>query len=316
MLLISFSALGQDITEDLLLHYSFDNNLQDVSENSYDAINFGASFTEDRLGNQNGAIYFDGINDYINLPNLIELKPELPVSFSFWIRYDSDNFNDRDVFNTSFEEDVNSGIYFNSQQSTGNFAINYGDGSNNYTSGSRQTYVSNIQINTGTWHHVAITVSASNNMKIYINCRELGGQYSGSGGQLQYSSLPGTIGRHDRQLGVPANYFKGALDDFRYWDIELTQEDVNFLCDDTLNINDITDVTPEIKLYPNPTNDILYIQTKGQNFENILIYNSVGQIVLKQNYENNIDVTSLSEGIYYLRLTNNTSTEIRKFIIE
>ncbi|MEP0263985.1 LamG-like jellyroll fold domain-containing protein [Dokdonia sp.] len=316
-LFISFSVFGQDINEGLLLHYTFNNTYLDTTENGYDATNFGTTFTEDRFGNANGALLFDGINDYINLPNIEALKPDLPVSFSFWIRYDSENPNDRDVFNTSFEEDVNTGIYFNSQQSTGNFAISYGDGADSYTPSSRRTYVSNTQINTGFWHHIAITVSSQNDMKIYIDCNELGGEYSGSGGELQYSSSPGTIGRHDRQLVVPANYFKGAIDNFRYWNRELSQDDITFLCEETLDIEEVASVSKETTIYPNPTDGIIHFKSKNSSYDTVLLYNNLGQTVLKAAYQTTLDLSTLPKGIYYIHLIENKiPIEIKKVIIK
>ncbi|MFT5892199.1 MAG: hypothetical protein ACI9Y7_002309 [Dokdonia sp.] len=317
ILLFSFSLLGQDITDNLLLHYKFDNNALDSSENSYHATNFGASFTEDRFGNENGAIYFDGINDYIDLPNLMELKPQLPLSFSFWIRYDSENADKRDVFNTSYEEDVSSGVYFNSSQSLGRFAVNYGDGSNSYTSNTRRTLVSNVPINTGAWHHVAVVISSEIDMKIYIDCRDLGGQYSGSGGTLQYSNTPGSIGRHDRQLGVPANHFEGALDNFRYWNRELSLQEVTLLCEEVLSITDVASTTENSIIFPNPSNGILHIQSKDKAIDYISVYNTMGQEVFKQKYQSNIDISHLHKGIYFLRLIHgNSLSETRKVIIK
>ena len=89
-------------SQELLLHYNFDNNITDSSGNNYNGVPSGVTFVEDRNGNPNSAVSFDGINDFIDFPNLSELKPELPVSFSFWIKYESDFVTDRVVFNTSF----------------------------------------------------------------------------------------------------------------------------------------------------------------------------------------------------------------------
>ncbi len=312
-----FSVFGQDITENLLLHYTFDNTFLDASDNNYDATNFGASFVEDRFGNSNGALLFDGIDDYINLPNLTALKPNLPVSFSFWIRYDSEGANDRDVFNTSFEEDVNTGIYFNSQQSTGNFAVNYGDGSSNYTSSTRRTYVSNEPIDTGEWQHIAIIVNSQNDMKIYVDCVEFGGGYSGTGGSLQYSNTSGTLGRHDRDLGLPANYFKGAIDSFRYWDKALTVDEVMLLCEETLSIPEITMSSQETILYPNPTDGIIHFQTKNNDIDTVILYNNIGQIVLKLTYQTTLNISTLPKGMYYLQLMrNNIPIETKKVIMK
>ncbi|SNR42136.1 LamG-like jellyroll fold domain-containing protein [Dokdonia pacifica] len=313
----SFSVYGQDINEDLLLHYTFNNTYLDATENGYDATDFGTSFTEDRFGNTDGALLFDGVNDYINLPNIEALKPDLPVSFSFWIRYDSEDPDDRDVFNTSFEEDINTGIYFNSQQSTGNFAVNYGDGSSNYTSTTRRTYVSNEPINTGTWQHIAIVVSSQNDMKIYVDCKEYEGEYSGTGGDLQYSNTSGTIGRHDRQLEVPANYFKGAIDNFRYWNKALTEDEVTLLCEEVLDIEEVPLVIKETTMYPNPTDGIVHFDTKNNTYDTVILFNNIGQTVLRTAYQNTLDFSRLPKGIYYIHfIKNNIQLEIKKVIIK
>src|SRR5688572_12428733 len=57
------------LESDLLACYSFSGNAQDGSGNNYHGTVIGASLTADRLGNANSAYQFDGINDYIGLPN-------------------------------------------------------------------------------------------------------------------------------------------------------------------------------------------------------------------------------------------------------
>ena len=118
------------MTDDLLIHYPFDGNVIDINPNNFHETIFGVTFRLDRFGNPNSVVYFNGINNYINLPNLFELKLNLPVSFSFWIMYDDLLYENSTVLNTSFEENVNSGIYMDSQGSTGEYQISYGDGSN------------------------------------------------------------------------------------------------------------------------------------------------------------------------------------------
>ena len=204
-------------SQELLLHYSFDGNTLDSSTNGYDGSLFGVSFVPDRNGTPNSAAYFDGLDDYISFPNITELKPNLPISISFWVRYDSDNYRDRTVFSTSFEEDVNSGIYLTSQSTTGKYALGYGDGTNNYSSANIRSYKSDNVIDTGVWHQVLIVVNSSSNMKIYVDCEEVGGEYSGFGGDLSYSNFSGVIGKHDQHAALPAYFFRGAIDDFKYF---------------------------------------------------------------------------------------------------
>ncbi len=148
LLFVTLQTFSQNINDGLLIHYTFDGNTKDYSGNGFDGISYGVTFTEDRFGTPNSACYFDGINNYINLPNISQLKPNLPVSFSFWIKYDGISNEDRVVFNTSFEEDISSGVVFTSQNSSGKYAVGYGDGSDYYSSATRRSYVSNSIIDT------------------------------------------------------------------------------------------------------------------------------------------------------------------------
>lgn len=63
----------------------------------------------------------------------------------------------------------------------------------------------------------------------------------------------------------------------------------------------------QIDIYPNPTNNILQIIDVQNSFENaqVEIMNTIGQVILKQVYEDAIDVSKLPTGIYLLRI--NTS---------
>jgi hypothetical protein len=306
---------SQDISNGLIAEYNFNSTTSDSSGNGFDAINNGALFTEDRLGNANAAILFDGINDFLELPNLLELKPELPVSFSFWIRYDSPSSSHRDVFNTSFEEDRNTGIYFNSQMSTGKFAVNFGDGGFNYTASSRRTYVANPVIETGEWVHIAVVIASSTEMKIYIDCLENGGDYSGNGGALVYSDTPGNIGRHDRDLGAPANYFKGAIDDFRYWNRDLLVSEINILCDN-LDVTSFNFKNDAVTIYPNPSKGVFNFDTGTMFVQKIIIYNTLGQQVFENKYTTQVDLSFMAKGIYYVSFINDISIVNKKIIID
>ena len=211
--------------QELLLHYNFDNNVEDLSGNNYNGTASGVTFVADRNGNPNSAVRFDGVNDFIDLPNLADLKPELPVSVSFWIKYESDNVTDRVVFNTSFMENVNSGIFLTTQSSTGKLAVGYGDGSSSFTSNNRRSYLSNNIIKSNAWHQIHIVVLSATNMKVYLDCVETGGVYSGSGTSFEYSSGAGSLGRHDQNgSNISSYYFKGVLDDFKYYKGEIVPD--------------------------------------------------------------------------------------------
>ncbi len=315
ILLTVFSvSIAQNIEENLLLYYPFDGNAEDASGNEYHADENEVIYVDDRFGNHESAIYFNGVDSYINFPNLPELKPDLPVSFSFWVRYDSELYTDRELFNTSFEEDISSGVFFNSAQATGRYSISFGDGSNSYTSNTRRSYTTNESIETGKWTYIIAIVESATNMKIYVNCRDFGGNYSGTGGSIFYSNTPGSLGRHDRELNFPANYFNGALDEFRYWDKALSIEEIQILCDSLLNI-DTLDLTSSVKLFPNPADDYFEI-VSPITFDKILIFYSTGELIKSNDFNEKQDTSELKSGVYIVSLISDEILIRKKLIIK
>jgi hypothetical protein len=57
-----------------------------------------------------------------------------------------------------------------------------------------------------------------------------------------------------------------------------------------------------IVLYPNPTNG--FVKIEGIEPAEVQVYNAVGQMVKTVRGTNNIDVSSLAEGVYLLRITD------------
>ena len=62
------------VSAGLLAHYCFDGNANDAVGTKHCTV-YGATLSADRNGNPNSAYSFDGVDDYIQLPNDV------------WIRY-------------------------------------------------------------------------------------------------------------------------------------------------------------------------------------------------------------------------------------
>ncbi|MDR2083554.1 MAG: agmatine deiminase family protein [Bacteroidales bacterium] len=84
----------------------------------------------------------------------------------------------------------------------------------------------------------------------------------------------------------------------------------------TLNYLGIDDlVTSEIKIYPNPVSDKLYISYEGNNSVKAYIYNILGKQLKEVDLTNGIniiDVQDLSSSIYFLRIDTDTFKFIKK----
>lgn len=334
----SFAQLPQD---SLLLYYPFNGNAMDSSSNNMDGIVYGATLTTDRFGNPNSAYYFDGTNDYILLPNSNQLKPNFPLSFSFWVKPASLNQLKSGFFSTSPDGSNHSGCDINmSSTNNGRINMNMGDYSGTFSPSSRRTKTSQVNISKGIWYHVVGVYNSYTDMELYINAGKVSGTYSGSGGALQYGSIPGNIGRVNSNV-----YYQGALDDFAYYNKALDSSEVADLfairhCNqiiytyisvtDTLIIDVVlavqtANITNTIKVYPNPTKDIVYINTGSytdmSNYT-IKITNSLGATIFsnlcnQSQFQINLN-TFGGAGVYYLQIFDdqNVLRETKKIILQ
>lgn len=72
-----------------------------------------------------------------------------------------------------------------------------------------------------------------------------------------------------------------------------------------------------VKLYPNPSNGLLYIECDCENQKIIRISNPEGQIVMEAKTFNNaflLDINHLSNGIYFISIENNNQKVVRRLI--
>lgn len=83
-------------------------------------------------------------------------------------------------------------------------------------------------------------------------------------------------------------------------------------------INEIN-IKAELKSFPNPASNTLYIKADQSKLENseIEVINTLGQTILKLLYKNEIDVSSLTSGCYVLKIITSGRQQFHsKFIKE
>jgi hypothetical protein len=72
-----------------------------------------------------------------------------------------------------------------------------------------------------------------------------------------------------------------------------------------------------VKLYPNPANDQITLVTDGITYGSCVITDIVGSNVMEQaitHSKTQIDISGLSQGIYFVTLKGNNETVVRKFV--
>jgi gliding motility-associated-like protein len=166
------------------------------------------SLSVDVQNNNTAAADFDGVNDYINLGDIVENIDS--ISFEGWVNLDGypSSFWDFDA------KDAISTVALNNQ---GKLHVNFGNGFS-WLSGVNS--VNTIPLNT--WTHIAVTFDGGE-IKLYIN-----GQDEGT------HVFNGIVGANSDNRGIatkfvsnnPTNLVNGQMDEWRAWNRVLSQEEI------------------------------------------------------------------------------------------
>ena len=190
---------------------------KDVSGDNDGTLKNGASWTN---GLKGSAVFFDGVDDFIEVPDSSSLNPTGQMTISLWIKIaDQDldkymrivakkqNWNDSEGYQFEYNPYSDEMTFFGSGASYDRASVSL---DNN-------------------WHQVSAVVDG-NIVNYYVD-----GQLAKSDAQADYlvaSQLPLYIGK---QIGNE-NYFKGTMDELRIYNRALSAEEINDLYNSTLPI--------------------------------------------------------------------------------
>ena len=78
----------------------------------------------------------------------------------------------------------------------------------------------------------------------------------------------------------------------------------------TLTTTEELEINDRFSIFPNPTSGILNIKDSGasQNYQ-IEIYKPTGELIHSGSNESKINLSSISEGLYYIRIKDKTSSK-------
>lgn len=223
MLGVSPAVAQLTLQDSLVLYFPFDGNVLDSSGNANHGMLNGATFT---TGQSGSAVFLDGMNDFISIPNTQKMDAPLPVTIASWVKIE--DYDPNLVFWNDWEEDVYNGAWLNIVN--GIISAAYGDGGA-IGPQSRRSKRGISAIPLQTWTHVAVVIRGATDMDIYVNGRNDCGTYNGSGGGISYSGNPGRIGQIDpfAASGTIFDFFHGAIDELRYYNRALEESEIALL---------------------------------------------------------------------------------------
>lgn len=308
--LISFTSFSQ-LSNGLLLNCELNGNAIDASSNQLDGFVNGALGSSDHLGVSNSALIFDGVNDYVEFPNSDILKPDLPLTISFWLRIDESEACS--IYMSDFIDYQYYGFWVSIAQNN-QISISIGDGGTAGSS-SRQTKITTNPIEVGVWQHLTFIVRSANDMDIYVNCELVDGFYNGGGGStMVYSTNPPRL-MNSIAIGPASQvFFKGALDDLMIWNRSLDANELTSFCQASILEENLLG---DIVVYPNPVSKELKIKTDKTKITKISIFDSEGKMLIeKSDNLSSVNLESLNNGIYILKIEDMNSFNTYKIIKE
>eukprot|EP00956_Cyclotella_meneghiniana_P029363 scaffold70782_cov63-Cyclotella_meneghiniana.AAC.2 len=219
----SWDSYSGSLHDGLIAHYTFDDSYLDTSGNRNHAFEFGnPTFTPDGAVGQ--ALSFDGMDDYVELPNIPLAFGTNDFTISFWYRVNGDQVGRPAIIgNKDWRSASNPGWIVSSNYGSGSngddIAINLSDGTTTIT-GSKA-----IDVGLNTWHFVAIRIKHGDKMSLL---RSNKGSYVLQEDSI--STLTGSLDTSNKiRIGTShegCSFTKMDLDDLGMWSRALSSEEL------------------------------------------------------------------------------------------
>ncbi len=313
----------------LVGYWPFNGNANDASGNGNNGTVTGATLTTDRFDNTNTAYSFNGVSDFISIPN-IAATGNSSRSFNAWVRLN--NISDTSPSNYMISTgSPSTSSAFNFRLVEGKLSIMGYSSATPPIGNDANSSTTNLSVNS--WYFCSVTYDGSN-VKFYLNGVLLDtilitNLYTTSG-QNNYFGKSNHIGWE--------YYLNGKTDDISIYNRALSQQEITNLYNSenaneclTMVINTgILSTTPvtytsSVSIYPNPANDQITIDCG--NLANVTgwgikITNILGQEVFNKPMNTPQYVVPLNtwtgQGMYFVKIINaqNEVVNIKKIILQ
>ena len=220
----NLSQIPSNLQNGLVAYYPFCGNANDVSGNGNNGAVTGATLTTDRFGIANRAYSFNGLNNYINIPNSNTVSIQNNFSVSVWFLMDGGGCNPR-IFNINQNANSCGGYDFavngTSNTSRTIHSANFGSCTDRIGFNSTQP-IPSLQ-----WNHLVMSVDGSAGVgRLYLNGQLI---QTVNGVQIptfSYNGNPLTIGNINSGR---CDWWGGKIDDLFFYNRALTSCEVQQL---------------------------------------------------------------------------------------
>jgi type II secretory pathway pseudopilin PulG len=197
------------LAEPRVAYYTFDGNAADSSGNGHDGTVTGAGYTQDRLGNSNAALAFDG-NDYVLVNDHPDLRLTGQLTLMAWVKETAPG-----TYAKVISRRAGNYFYFLGVDN-GHPYGGIGDGT------SYQVTRKSIDMPANLWHHIAFVYNQASG-KIYL-------YYDGIVDKTDVTVILPDLDHVDLTIGGDneggSNFFEGLIDGVKIFDQSLTADEI------------------------------------------------------------------------------------------
>ena len=296
---------------DLIAHYPFTGNANDVSGNQLHGQANGAILTTDKNGGQQRAYYFNGGAQNITVPNHPLLNFQDGITVSCWFKANA--LPEKESFLLSHGSWQNRWKLSITPEKYLRWTVN--------TLNSIADLDMDLPIQTDQFYHLAATYDGSL-LALYLN-GELR-TYKVLSGKIRTTTFALLMGQ---MLPAQPEYnFKGVMDAVKIYDYALTPDGVKSLFEEGVSgvENPLFSATQVLVLSPNPVSDILRVRLLNMDRANLsqLVHSRVqildlaGRVVFEQQGLSGemIDLEGLKSGWYFMVLQSEGKRVMGKFV--
>lgn len=169
------------------------------------------------------AIYFDGVDDFIDLGNIYD-DINFPITISSWVKLSSTVTNWAPIFVSQDNDPIYNGFWLIVQPTA--VGVGYGDGMGENLPIYRRSKTAFVPDISERWVHITAIINGPVDMKLFVNGVDVGGSYTGSS-NLPMNASPSDVAKigywYSNGLQVK---FKGAVDEIRLWNRALTLDEI------------------------------------------------------------------------------------------
>lgn len=304
--------ISADLTPELKFRFSFDDKLTDESSNAYELTPGASTVTTYEAGKYGNALSLNGTSDYFDLNVNDILDPSTQaVTACAWV-YNTQTPEQRQPTSGTFDEEqvihqlgarvVLHHIVNSSESNIGSWM-----GGAQYKS----PVINCFSLNQ--WQHIAVVSNPADMTNTFF----LNGEQLGDPVAVTTTFTQGTggfrIGAH-KNLG---SYWHGKLDEVCLFKGVLNGEQLTKVMNNNYNITSVNTVVSgnNLRIYPNPTNGVLYVDG-NDDVKQLILMHLDGRMIFSVEKTNLINLTSFPQGNYLLKIVKtNGETEYRKIIL-